>query len=152
MAYVFDFSVKKTSEKPAPTGKSNASEAQKKNKTDSEKQSLNAQSKNQKKRYERLCRFCKVHLQLFSFFFYNNKKNIVLKKLLLLMQHFYQFYDFFGEEKCHGEESIVSSWSGFCEQESLYLKFTFVFLCEIYKFLFSFICREMSSDDEEVGT
>ncbi|CAH3023665.1 unnamed protein product, partial [Porites evermanni] len=36
--------VKKTSEKAAPTGKSNASEAPKKNKTDSEKQSLNDQS------------------------------------------------------------------------------------------------------------
>lgn len=27
-----------------------------------------------------------------------------------------------------------------------------MFLCEIYKFRFSFLCREMSSDDEEVGT
>ena len=77
MAYIFNFSVKKTSEKPAPTGKSNASEAPKKNKTDSEKQSLNAESKNQKKRYERLCHFCKVCLQLFSFFLYNNKKKIL---------------------------------------------------------------------------
>ncbi|XP_073255176.1 DNA polymerase delta subunit 3-like [Porites lutea] len=42
--------VKKTSEKEAPTGKSNASEAPKKNKTDSEKQSLNDQSTNHKKR------------------------------------------------------------------------------------------------------
>ena len=67
------------------------------------------------------------------------------------MQHFYRFYQFFGEEKRQGEESIVLSWSGFCGQESLYLKFTFMFLCEIFKFLFSFICREMSSDDEEVG-
>ena len=67
------------------------------------------------------------------------------------MQHFYQFYEFFGEEKCQEEECIDLSWSGFCEQESLYLKFTFMFLCEIFKFCFSFICREMSSDDEEVG-
>ena len=84
MAYIFNFSVKKTSEKPAPTGKSNASEAPKKNKTDSEKQSLNAQSKNQKKRYERLCRFCKVCLQLFSFFLYNNKKKYCINKKIIV--------------------------------------------------------------------
>ena len=68
------------------------------------------------------------------------------------MQHFYQFYEFFGEEKHLGEEGIDLSLSGFREQESLYVKFTFMFLWEIFKFLFSFICREMSSDDEEVGT
>ena len=83
MAYIFDFSVKKTSEKPAPTGKSNASEAPKKNKTDSEKQSLNAQSKNQKKRYERLCRFCKVCLQMFSFFFITIKKYCINEKIIV---------------------------------------------------------------------
>ena len=81
---MFNFLVKKTSEKPAPTGKSNASEAPKKNKTDSEEQILNAQSKNQKKRYERLCHFCKVCLQLFSFFFFNNnKKNCINKKVIV---------------------------------------------------------------------
>lgn len=59
-------------------------------------------------------------------FFIITKKYCVNKILLLsLMQHFYQFYKFFGEEKSQGEESIVLSWSGFCEQESLYLKTSF---------------------------
>ena len=49
------------------------------------------------------------------------------------MQHFYQFYEFFGEEKHLGEEGIDLSLSGFREQESLYVKFTFMFLCEIFK-------------------
>ena len=40
------------------------------------------------------------------------------------MQHFYQFYEFFGEEKHLGEEGMDLSLSGFCEQESLYVKFT----------------------------
>ena len=70
--------------------------------------------------------FAAVFLFLLLFFFIITKKYCVNKILLLsLMQHFYQFYKFFGEEKSQGEESIVLSWSGFCEQESLYLKTSF---------------------------
>ena len=96
--------------------------------------------------------FIRCVCSCFHFFFITIKKYCINKKIIVANATLvYRFYKFFGEEKRQGEESIVSSWSGFCGQESLYLKFTFMFLCEIFKFLFSFICREMSSDDEEVG-